>query len=367
MKDKTAICYLTNIPTPYRLGFLKELSNLVDLKVIFEKRYAKDRDKLWKVDSIEGLNCVFLDGPFVSDDTSISLNVIKEFKKNKYDLVILSMYSSPTSILLERYLIRHKIPFIISSDGGFPDFSRGIKKRIKKKLLSNASYWLSTGRITTDYLVSLGALEEKIFKYPFTSISNKDIISKEKRIELYELGRNKNFISNNEYIIVSVGQPIYRKGFDLLINAIRNLNNVKVYIIGGKPKLNVLGINEYPSNVVFVEFCKKTEVFNYLCMADLFCLPTREDIRGLVINEAMSVGLPILSTNKCIAATELVENGVNGFIVESNSIEQLKIGIEKCMNNFGMFNSRSIELIKEYTFENMALRHYEIFKKILKK
>ena len=58
-------------------------------------------------------------------------------------------------------------------------------------------------------------------------------------------------------------------------------------------------------NVYLVGFKPKAEVFEYYKAADLFVLPTREDIWGLVINEAMAVGLPVVSTDMCVAATEL--------------------------------------------------------------
>ena len=52
--------------------------------------------------------------------------------------------------------------------------------------------------------------------------------------------------------------------------------------------------------------------------SDLFVLPTREDIWGLVINEAMSFGLPIITTRKCIAGTELITDGENGYLLEAD-------------------------------------------------
>ena len=57
--------------------------------------------------------------------------------------------------------------------------------------------------------------------------------------------------------------------------------------------------------------------------ADVFVMPTREDIWGLVINEAMAYGLPVVSTDKCIAALELVKNGRNGYIIPPNQPKEI--------------------------------------------
>ena len=50
----------------------------------------------------------------------------------------------------------------------------------------------------------------------------------------------------------------------------------------------------------------------YYQAADMLVFPTREDIWGLVINEAMANGLPTVSTDKCVAALEMIKQGENG-------------------------------------------------------
>ena len=91
-------------------------------------------------------------------------------------------------------------------------------------------------------------------------------------------------------------------------------------------------------------------------------MPTREDIWGLVINEAMACGLPVITTDKCIAGLELVENDKNGFIVPVDSPEITADRIKKCFenDNLSKFGEQSLKKIQSYTFENMAKRHLEI-------
>ena len=52
-------------------------------------------------------------------------------------------------------------------------------------------------------------------------------------------------------------------------------------------------------------------------------MPTREDIWGLVINEAMAYGLPIITTDNCLAGLELIKNEENGYIIPVNNTELL--------------------------------------------
>ena len=53
-------------------------------------------------------------------------------------------------------------------------------------------------------------------------------------------------------------------------------------------------------NVYFIEFKKSEELNEYYKAADIFVHPTREDIWGLVVNEAMAKGLPVVTTNNVL-------------------------------------------------------------------
>ena len=98
--------------------------------------------------------------------------------------------------------------------------------------------------------------------------------------------------------------------------------------------------------------------------SDAFVLPTREDIWGLVINEAMSYGLPIITTDRCIAGLELVGKE-NGKIIPVDDVEALKSAIKTVLAipSEEFFDS-NYQIISNYTIENMAKVHAEIIEKI---
>ena len=166
-----------------------------------------------------------------------------------------------------------------------------------------------------------------------------------------------------ETVVLAVGQFIHRKGFDVLIRASKKLHkSVGVYIVGGEPPKEYLDlINELKvEHVHFIDFVTPDILSYYYKVADVFVHPTREDIWGLVINEALAYGVPVVTTNKCIAGTEMIDNGKNGFVVAAEDEEALIKAILSCCQ-FEMFDN-CVSIAKTYTFEKMVLSHINSWK-----
>lgn len=366
------ILYLTNIPSPYRVDFFNELGKKCNLTVLYERSNAKDRNETWLNKRAITFKEIFLKGIKFGNDTALCLGVLKFLKPRLYDFIIVGGYSTPTGILAIMYLRLKGIPFILSSDGGFIKNDNKILYYAKKLLISKASAWLSTGKMTDIYLNFYGANQNKIFRYYLSSIKNEDILQFPiTREEKLKIRYNLNMAENK--IIISVGQFIYRKGFDVLIEACKKIDkDIGIYIIGGEPSNQYIALKNRLNlyNVHFIGFKSKKELSEYYKAADLFVLPTREDIWGLVINEAMSYGLPIITTDKCIAGLELIEDGINGYIVTVNNSDILAEKISYILSNPVLLNkmsTKNIQKIKSYTVEKMALQHFEILRNMQEK
>ena len=93
-------------------------------------------------------------------------------------------------------------------------------------------------------------------------------------------------------------------------------------------------------------------------------LIVQEDIWGLVINEAMAYGLPVITTDRCVAGLELVEEGVNGSIVPVGDDAALAGKMKEILSSdLEKMGTASLEKIRAYTIENMAKAHVAIFEK----
>lgn len=360
------ILYISGIPSPYRVDFFNELSRFCNLTVIYEKKESDERDEAWKLGKHGEYNSIFLTGIHTDVDKALSFSVISYLKKLKYDLVVMHGYISPTAMIAIEYMKMKKIKFCIEVDGGLIKQDSLIVGLVKRHFMSGADFWLSTGEHCSKYLKHYGATETNIYKYPFTSIRRNKILPSIMGKEQKDIVRKSIGIKESK-IILTVGQFIPRKGIDVLIAAAAELKgDIGIYIIGGKPtELYKQEAQKVKSaRIYFMGFMSGEMLGEYYKAADVFVLPTREDVWGLVVNEAMAYGLPVITTNKCIAGLELIEPGVNGYLYSVESVRELTDCIQKSILNESdrvQMGNRNIEKIKKYTIENMAKRHMEIF------
>ncbi len=137
-----------------------------------------------------------------------------------------------------------------------------------------------------------------------------------------------------------------------------------IYFIGGEPTREHLNFckEQDLKNIHFVGFQKKEELARYYRAADLLVLPTHSDVWGLVVNEAMACGLPVVTTDQCVAGAELIENGVNGYLVPAWEPEILAQSVNQVLEqNYAAMGTAALETIRPYTLENMAQVHADIF------
>jgi len=359
------VLFLTNFASPYRVHFFDELGKYMDVTVLYSDRVEdiKHRNADWFEKGKGGFQAVQLTRVASVGDENLCLDVLPWLNK-KFDAIIIGGYSSPTAVLAMLYLRMRRIPFWMEVDGGLIRQQEGkLKYFVKKRLVCLAKQWLSTGVHTTKYLVHYGAKEEYIRNYPFSSLYEADILKAalsedEKKAFRQELGIEE------KHMVLAIGQFIHRKGFDVLMYAAKDLDpDTGIYIVGGEATEEYVCLREELGlrNVHFLSFQKKERLALLYKAADLFVLPTREDIWGLVINEALAYGLPTITTERCVAGLELIENGVNGYVVPVEDAPALAEKIRAVLNGDPEAMGRaSLEKIRPYTLENMAKVHGEI-------
>ena len=357
------ILFITNIPAPYRIDFYNELGKYVDLTVLFEAKGASDQGIKfnWNYDKIENFKAIFLSEGDIKE-RKVDWSIFKYLKGNVYDEIVVTNYSYFTEMAAIIYLKMMHIPYYMETDGGIIREENVLKRFYKRFLVRGAKGYFSPSKSSDEYLKFYGAKENSIYRYPFTSLKEKDILKAPVSKAEKELLRKKMSIKE-KFVILGVGQFIHRKGWDILLKAADEINvDCGIYIVGGKVGAEYKKLaDEVKTPIYFLEFMGKEELAEHYKAADLFVLPTREDIWGLVINEALAYGVPVVTTDKCVAGLELIKNGENGYIVPNeDKISLIKMCNKIAASDIEKMKFASLQIIKKYTIENMAREHIKI-------
>lgn len=359
------VLWVTNYPSPYRVDFFSELAKYVEITVLFENTVEQQthRNKDWFNTNYEAFNAVFLP----KDSVKKRIKVASKYVLDKeYDFVVLGDYSTPASVALAAKLMMHRIKYAISVDGAYLRKSSLLKDNIKSLIIRKTEFFLSSSDTSDEYLIHYGATKEQIYRYNFTSLREKDIrkevLSTEEKKEI-----KKKLGMSDKLSALLVGRFVYIKGIDFVLNNAKKYESIMdFYIAGDQPTeeytqiINEKGL----TNIHFIGFQRKDKLTEYYQACDLFIFPTRYDPWGLVVNEAMANGMPVLSTDKSSAALHFIKNGINGYVYPVDDNEKYEEYLSAlCADEARLIEmgKANLQLIQTYTIEEMALQHFKIF------
>lgn len=361
---KNRILIFAIYPAPYRMKLFEHFFEKFDVDVFFETSRGDGRNIQW-----------FQEGKFYALDTKTGNEYYKKINIKNYNLVVIYDYSTRMGIQLVIKCKLQKIPYVVNCDGVIlAEHGNYMKNAVKTFLLKNAAAYLVSGENAKKYFIQYGAKKEEIYTHTFSTLEEKDLIKKglsqdEKKKIRSELG-----LPLDDNIVIAVGRFIPLKRYNELIKVWKSMpNNTVLLLIGEgneKEKYKKTVMELELKNVIIDKFHKKEELLKYYKASDVFMHPTSYDVWGLVINEALACGLPVVVSDHCIAGLELVEDSKNGYIFPMGNEEEGCKKVQKVLENkeiYKILSQNAIKTIRTYTIENMAKSQIEVFEKILKK
>ena len=165
-------------------------------------------------------------------------------------------------------------------------------------------------------------------------------INVEKNKLLEELG-----LSENDFVIMSIGQISVRKNQKCIIEAMSRIKNKKIkYVIVGFGELELelrklvkkLGLDD---RIIFTGYRKDAKAL--LHCANVFAFPSLQEGLPVSLMEAMAVGLPIVASD-IRGNNDLIEDGVNGYLYDCCDAKSFSKGILKLFNDQQLCNEMSM-------------------------
>jgi glycosyltransferase involved in cell wall biosynthesis len=164
----------------------------------------------------------------------------------------------------------------------------------------------------------------------------------------------KRYFADGVPTFLFCGQMIHRKGIDVLLEAFARLSNngvqARLLLVGMESDLRGY-LSKLPSEVVakieYAGFKQPHELPPYFLRSDVFVLPSRYDGWGVVVNQAVAAGLPVICSDAVGAAEDLVVRGRNGVVVEAGNVADLSEAMGRLARNRTLvvdwgINSRAI-------------------------
>jgi glycosyltransferase involved in cell wall biosynthesis len=192
-------------------------------------------------------------------------------------------------------------------------------------------------------------------------------------VEFEEATRDELGLDAADFVLVTVGRLLKRKGLSYLLGAVARIESdrLKVVVCGDGPEraslaalARELGISE---RILFVGHVSDERKYQLLSVADVFVMASLHEGFGIVFLEAMSQGLPIISTNVG-GQTDFLGNGRNAILVPPERSDELQRAIERYMADQELRRrvaSANLSDVKNFEISRIARRHVELYKELL--
>ena len=259
--------------------------------------------------------------------TEIERVLFSKLSEISPDVIIAGSIVFYSGALGLKWAKNNKRKFIMFDDAKPSNVRRNFIVQRIKDLITNQidALWLPSNDY--DYEYSLLYDKKRIrFFYGYNSIDN----------NLFKLNKPPKF-DNNKILCVARLVPI--KNFENLFKAWQLVEQENPYqelaIIGDGPlrqDLKELAGSLQLKHVSFLGIIPNDEIPEYMYEADAFILSSWSESWGLVVNEAMAAGLPVLLSDKINAAATLLKNDVNGYSFSPGNIEEMKQRILQYIN-----------------------------------
>jgi len=188
-----------------------------------------------------------------------------------------------------------------------------------------------------------------------------------------DIERSKLGISNDEFVLLLIGNDWLKKGLLTLIDAMELLHNpkLKALIVGQDDQLSFeerISCAEIKDQVLF--FSPHNDVLQFYAAADAYIAPSLEDAFAIPPLEAMACGLPVVVSRRA-GVSELITDECDGLILEDPSdAHELAVKIQRLYENTKLrqtLGENGRETAERYTWNYNAERLMQIFELILKK
>lgn len=381
MRKTHRLAVLNSHPVQYFAPLYRRIAQSpdIDLTVYYCSRQGLDsghmdpgfgKEIVWDVPLLEGYRYKFLaniwgDRGVKGFFSLLNPGIISETRRGHFDAIILHGHNFATNMLalLAAKLVGTRV--FMRSETHLLLHRRGLKKFLRKPVMTMfyklCDACLYLGTLNKAFYRAHKVPEQRLFAVPYT-VNNDFFIKK-----------TREWAAAKEEIKAEIGVPhdlpiiLYASKFsprkrpwDLLkaYEKLRAGGTAAALVCVGDGSERA-GLEAYTHehripDVHFLGFRNQTELPKYYATADVFALPSENEPWGLVINEVMCAGVPVITTREVGAAADLVIDGKTGFTYDCGDVEGLRRAMEAILTKHDLrrqMRHAAIEVIREWNYD----------------
>jgi hypothetical protein len=322
LKQRTRgrVAWLGIEPTPYLLALQERARHelQVELEVVFERR---DASQPWDL-----ANEDFTIRGGVAGGTRLLLQLLGR----RFRTVFVEGWGTPWLATVGVAALACGVPLVISGDtwqaaGGGGLF--GVRRCLRRLLLRRAAATLPGGSRQRRFFLTEGARPDRLVVRKMTVDvealgRHAAALVSERRAIRASLG-----FAPDDIVAITVARLAPEKGIDLLLSALAEVTNLRLLIVGDgpeRPRLEPLAAGlGVTDRVTWAGRMAHEKVVQAYAASDFLVLTSRVEPWGLVVNEAMACGLPVVISAAVGCADDLVAATGAGLIVEAGDTAAL--------------------------------------------
>jgi glycosyltransferase involved in cell wall biosynthesis len=369
MKNRLVI--ITEIISPYRIPLFNALASRpeMDLHVIF---LGETDPKL-------------REWPVYKDEIRFSFQVLSSWRHrigrynallnagmwsglNKADphVIVCGGYSYFASWEALLWAQRHKRPFLLWSESNQQDQRqrRAPVEFLKRQFLHRCDGFIVPGKSAYEYVQAHDVGDKSIFIAP-NAIDNQ-LYADAAEVARKNVEQHQLRMRVPQRYFLFVGRLVREKGVFELLSAYGRLDgglrqNIGLVIVGDGPcrsQMQQLAGKIVPGNVVFSGFVHREDLGAYYGLAEVLILPTYTDTWGMVVNEAMACGLPVIVSEAAGCSADLIHENWNGMLIKPRDVAGLESAMKRVATETDFrrtMGTNSAKLIREYSPEAWAI------------
>lgn len=342
------LAILASHPIQYQVPLFRLLAERpeIDLTVLFYSRFGLDayqdvgfgREVRWDVPLVGGYRAEFLPNLSRAPGPStfwgeVNPSVVGRIRRGGFDAVWVHGWGKASDWLALASALTSGVPVILRGESNLlnPPSSWKAQARhaVLARLFRRIAAFLAIGRHNREFYLAYGVPEERVFLAPYAVDNDAFFASAAEHLPRRALLRSELGVPEDTPLIMFSGKLIdVKRPMDLLraFERLRADTRAALVFMGDgplRPELEAFVRERALDGVHFTGFRNQSELGGVFAAADVFVLPSVYEPWGLVVNEAMCFGLPVVVSDRVGAGGDLVREGENGFVFPAGDVEAL--------------------------------------------